>query len=311
MKVGIGVALERLLGLAFLVPAVLKALDMEGFAVQIAKYHVLSDHGTIRLAAWGTLALEALVGAMLLLPTTRRLASHGLALGMLAVFSGLIAYAWAFHGLTECGCFGGYLAMGPGASILKNVAMAAVSVGALALIRGGDPAGAPRNSLGWIAAIAGCLVVAGAAAGSRPASPPPPAVAAAPAEDAPRFARLVFDTGAETIDLGSGEYFVAFYSATCEHCMSTVPAANELASQPDLPPVVAVMMGTEEEIAAFRNSTQPDFPTVGLSDKLVFYDYQVGSAPPSFYYISDGKEVAQWANTPPTAEEMFSLVGGA
>lgn len=47
---------------------------------------------------------------------------------------------------------------------------------------------------------------------------------------------------------------------------------NDLSLIPDLPPVVALMLGDDETLEAFRDSTKPEFPA-SLVDVLDFFQF--------------------------------------
>jgi hypothetical protein len=86
--------------------------------------------------------------------------------GVTVVFTGLIIYAWIYKNLQDCGCFGKYLKMTPGWSVLKN----AVVLGLIALAwrdAGARKASATVSSAGFVrsALIAAISLVMMAGAG--------------------------------------------------------------------------------------------------------------------------------------------------
>ena len=110
----------RTLGAVFLLSAVLKTASFLDFAVQVSYYGILREPFWVQLLAVLLIGVEAMLGAGLLLLRALRRRLLILTLLLLVVFSALIAYAWAFRGIQNCGCFGKYLEMGPGTSLLKN-----------------------------------------------------------------------------------------------------------------------------------------------------------------------------------------------
>jgi len=302
--------LERLLGLIFIAGAALKAVDMDAFQLQIAQYHVIEQHGLIIAASWITLGIETALGILLILSWRLGGLTHAAVLGLLAVFTGLIAYAWRYHDLADCGCFGAFLQMTPGMSIGKNVAMMAMSGGAWYLgTKPTEPRGSGAFAKGLVAAV--CVVLVGGAAvyGAQQNGGGPAQQASAPSAEADAsrpFSQFNFTVNGETYDLGSGEYLVAFFSATCEHCMDEAPKLNEWTYFPELPPVLAIMMGNASEIEEFRIITGIEYPTVSVKP-LVFFDF-VDPAPPAFYYIDKGLAVTEWGDTAPGVDTVLETV---
>jgi hypothetical protein len=118
----------------FLASALLKAADLQATAGLVAATYSLSP-GAARLGVAALVMLElAVAGALAFrVPSERPVALAVLAL--LALFTA--DAAWMLHaGVANCGCFGTRFALGPGATMLKNVAlMGAVAV----LYRGAAP----------------------------------------------------------------------------------------------------------------------------------------------------------------------------
>lgn len=103
--------------------------------------------------------------------------------------------------------------------------------------------------------------------------------------------KFTVEADGEMYNLGEGEYLVAMLSATCEHCQASVPNLNEIAAS-DLPPLVGLMEGSEEQIQEFREMTMPLFPTQGVKT-LDFFQF-IDTAPPRLIYDRDGHVVQGW-----------------
>jgi len=298
--------LEIALGILFIVSAALKALDIYAFAVQVSAYNVVRDRMLVQVIAYAMIALEAALGAALLGGYRFKGLTHAATGALLVVFSGLIAYAWIFHGLADCGCFGAYIKMGPASSIAKNVVLLVVLAAAWwgtsrnALHTApteGEAAELPaaKSASGHIMAAIGLAVVGGAYALSdaqqtRNVTPPTTSTTESQQEAVQgRFANYVPELDGNQFPLATGEHLVAMLSASCEHCMEAVAVLNELVDFPDVPPVSALVMGNEEEINVFKATTGPMFAVQAI-DTLEFME-RIGSAPPRFYIIRDGAEV--------------------
>jgi len=282
---------EVLLGLVFLASALLKATDVNGFVVAIGYYGVVSDSWLRAASALGTLALETGLGTALILGMRPR----GLTLGVTAVillfFSLLIGYAWAFHGLSDCGCIGP-IKMGPGPSLLKNAALLGLCAVAWLGFRSGAAAATTWKAPVLKAAVA--VAMALGVSGYAYADLDEPGQSAA---EQPRpFAKFTFEADGVPYDLGKGEYVVAMLNMKCDHCKASVAALTELGHAPEPVQVVGLCDGTEETLEQFRMETLAEFPLhlIGATD---FYGFIV-NAPPRFFLVRDGREVQHWDEVP-------------
>jgi hypothetical protein len=314
-----GRAIEIALGLFFIGTAAMKALDVDAFAKVISAYNVVRDPDLVRAAAYGTLALETFLGACFLARWRLKGAVYGLAVAVTVVFSGLIAYAWRYHGLEDCGCFGEMITMGPAASILKNVILMCVLAGTWLLVRAQPaPVGEARRVAPRVATAAvATLLVGGLTAYSTVTSAPAEHIA--PTAQAPRdkpFAKFQFEYEGKAYNLGEGEYVVAFLSASCSHCRESVQYLNEYVIADGLPEFLALMqVDSPEVMEEFALETMPLFPTQAIDD-LVFMDFlRELSHPPRLSYVSEGREELHWAweegTPPPTPEELRTAIGPA
>ena len=48
---------------------------------------------------------------------------------------------------------------------------------------------------------------------------------------------------------------IAIFGADCDHCKASATEMSEFAYVPDLPPVVSLILGDDQEIEAFRAET--------------------------------------------------------
>ena len=290
---------EVVVGLVFLAGAALKAADVNRFTIQIAYYGVLAKPGYLSAAAITTLAVETALGSALVLRCRFKGLTFAAVLALLALFTGLIAYAWAFHNLKDCGCFG-RIEMSPGISIAKNIVLATLCILAwVGPIRGTLQASRPGLFFLRIAACVAlaCAVVLYSMLNLQPVK----------ADERP-FAPYVFDVDGTHFDLGQGEYFVAILSMTCPHCMASVEHINDLADTPGFLPVVALCYeekpGTLDD---FRMAAGPEFPLYSIGDQVRLFANLVGEGkdPPHFIYVRDGKRVKDWYEDVPSAQEVL------
>lgn len=301
---------EILIGAFFLVSAGVKAIDMGQFAVQVSAYNVVKDPTLVRASAYFAVVLETVLGAALLAGIRWGGLTHLVSAGMIAVYSGLIFYAWQYHGLEDCGCLGAWITMGPVESLAKNLILVVaiafswwgtrgLSASAAPAPAAGDeptalPKSSERSTLPKAVAMFGVVLVVFLGALDMARNRPDESTLVTTGEkDIERpFAQFVFTADGVDYDLGEGEYLVAMLNATCSHCKASVPALNELFETEGMPEMVALMMGTEAEYAAFQAETVPLF-SGQLIEMLTFMEH-IGTAPPRLIHIRDGAVIQYW-----------------
>ena len=295
----LGALFERIVGALFIFSATVKVIDLPTFELQIRYYNVLTEPGSIAAAALAVVVIESLLGVALLAGLRLRGITLGATAALLLGFTGLVVYGWAFQGLEECGCFGGFIEMTPGVTITKNVIMLLMLglTWKLSSAGGADASAHGHAALRAALGVCGAVVVfsaaayggAGASGGEQP------------------FADLTYHDGLDDVSLAEGEHLAVFYGATCDHCMATVPALNELAVTENAPPIVAFMLGEPGEIEEFELITQPLFPLAAMD--IVEFSRFVGRAPPRFVLVRDGEAIAHWDDAAPTLEAIEELMG--
>jgi hypothetical protein len=134
-----------------------------------------------------------------------------------------------------------------------------------------------------IAALSVTLVALSVAFGANASffNPPPP--------EAPKFAHFKFEFEGLPYDLGQGDYVVCMLSSDCEHCQGAVEILNEIALVPDLPQIVGLVLGDDEQLEQFRLLTEPLFPTTCV-EPFAFFTL-IKKVPPSFYIARDGHAI--------------------
>ncbi len=312
---------ELVIGLFFVVGAVPKAADINRFSVQMSAYHVITDKAYLPWFALATLFAEMSLGVALLLGLRLKGVTVLCLQLMLAVFTGLILYAWLVHGLEDCGCFP-LIKMTPPVSIAKNVALFALGcVVWRVLVRKPKTDDLERELSGettektasWRGpALRFVLAFAAAAAAVGYAALRVEHIAtAAPAGTAKGekagidFSQFVFVTDMGSFDLGKGTYLVPILSMTCEECMGKVPLLNDLMSQPGLPPMVALCYEDKPgDLDDFRGKTQPMFPLHALGDQPLLYFNLRGEDPFRLTLVRDGHVLAHWDGKVPPAQEV-------
>lgn len=316
---------EIAMGLFFVFAALLKVQNPQLFVIQIHEYQVITNKDLLGPLALFFLTLEMTLGLCMLAGLRLRGLVPALVAGLLVFFTGLIAYAWAFHGLKDCGCLG-EVPMGPGASILKNIGL--MMAGAFAwwvLLRAPAAEIRPWDKL-ILCLGTGIMTLSVAYLDlyQKPADEPEPkpadataTVAESPAEppageaaDRP-YAQFQIDNGlGETYDLGKGLYLVASLSATCDHCMASVPTLNEYVMREDvLPPLVGICYEPEAgSLAEFQGVTSAAFPLHSLGDDFIAFVKFMDQEPPRLAIVRDGAALRTWDVDMPPVDEVIAAV---
>lgn len=315
---------EFTLGLVFVLAALLKASDINLFAIQIYGYGLIPEDGKWLLGPLAVFAVgaEMFLGAALMLGLRLAMVTLLAAQAMIVVLSGFIVYGWVFHDLSDCGCFGGFIKMGPVSTLLKNVVLLAIGgVAWIGLLQRGLGSYAPRQAglkagvslfataiaLGWSVAkldsVAPEALPAVAETEASAEGAPPPAAPRGP------YAAFTVESEYGTFHLGEGEHLVALLSMTCDHCMEVVPELNAFVYMPELPPLVA--LGLEQnpgEQELFENITFPEFPIHSLGDRPMLFFSLIGREPPRLVYVVDGMSALHWDGNPPDPVTLLDAI---
>ncbi|MFP4501011.1 MAG: MauE/DoxX family redox-associated membrane protein [Candidatus Hydrogenedentota bacterium] len=308
--------LEVLVGAFFLLAAFLKLQNPQLFSIQIHEYQVFADKDLLAPAALFFLTLEMVLGFAMLVGLRPRAWVLGLVQVLLVAFTGLIAYAWLTHGIEDCGCMG-EVKMSPAVSIAKNLVLmvlVAWSWTGFALRERPDGDGVLDKAVATL--VVGLVTVAasypdlyragedqradrtGITEETAPDADADTHAVAPASETAERpFARFSVTTQDGTVhDLASGRYLVAMLSATCDHCMASVPTLNEYGLwEGELPPVVSLNYEPSSgDLEAFRMQANAQFPMHSLGDDFILFSRYIGREPPRLHLVEDGRSLYFW-----------------
>ena len=298
---------EIVVGLFFLVGAAAKAYDMDSFGEVLSSYGVVKDPALVRSTAYSVVCVETLLGALLLSAIRLKGLSHAVTAMLTIAFSGLIFYAWRWQGLTDCGCVGTWIVLDPPQSLAKNI----VLLGFLAVAwhgtrsTGGTDASMRTQSAGprYLAVASIVTIVCLLALGSGGTD----MVATEDVDPDRPLAKFAFEADGQEFNLAEGEYLVAMLNATCGHCQDSVEALNGFLESSDLPEMVGLIDGTDQEIDDFRLFHSPLFPLnkVALIDLMEFMN-----TPPALIYARGGVPIKTWSwkDDVPAKEEILDFV---
>lgn len=323
-----------LIGGIFLGTAILKSLDPEAFATQIASFSIITDPGLVRFIAWGLIGIEAVLGTFLLLRLALSRLTLPLTAALLLFFSILLGWAWMFRDLQDCGCLGKYLSLTPAQALVKNMLLLSLTIHAWSgsvRARHGEAGTALGDSLLTrdLPAVhgrcwkTGCAVLCPLAVLIVTLVQAPQEWAAGASvriNDQARartesdfnslkneFSHYSLTWNGNILNLAEGTYLVAMLSDSCSQCGGHVAELNALAHDPQMPQVVGLILGEEDTDRAFRDQYRPQFPTTALP-VLEFLNL-IGKAPPRFILVREGRQIQFWDEEFPQRELLLERLG--
>lgn len=281
------IALKVLLGLVFIVSAVLKIIDMDKFEIYVYSYHFFSLNFSF-LVARAAIIVELVLGIGLVSNVLHKLMWWG-SMAMLVGYTLLLLYALILGRTDNCHCFGDFLQFDPKQSIFKNI----VLMGLFLLIYKAKEWN-PRFR--WVGLCAVALASSFAVFAISPPDNFTPAYDSEHNLQTELFADLLHDAPLDSLNLTDGKQVVCFFSTGCEYCQMAAQKLSLMQQYYGFPAenIAYVFMGNEEGIAKFYEKSQSahyrdvlyadapkllqtingSFPTiVFLNDGAVVYEY--------------------------------------
>ncbi len=286
-----------ILGLVFIVSAVLKFFSLDEFGLYIYSFEFMS-YDLASLAARVLIIFEFLLGVFILTFTYVKLINITTLVTILA-FSGFLLWRIIVGDSNSCHCFGAYIDMNPTESLIKN----AIILVLLFLGWKVSQRHIHKLILALIVFVIPIIVFA--------IWPPD------------FFYRIVRPSETELVEekfypqiqednLANGRKFICFYSPYCEHCKNACSKASLIISRNSVPleNVHAYIMGYEEQ----RVDVEDFFETYGhglslsysFLDPYFFIDITSGHLP-IFALIEDGKLVKEYDYLSLNEEEVISF----
>jgi thiol-disulfide isomerase/thioredoxin len=237
-------ALKVLLGLVFVVSAVLKLFDMDKFEIYIYSYHFFSLNASFMVARL-TIILELVLGIGLISHCLHKLMWWG-SIAMLAGYSLLLIYAMYLGRTDSCHCFGDFLQLDPKQSLIKNAVLMLLFLPIYRM----ESWKAPFR---WLIL---CLTVMVSTIAVFVISPPDNLTSNADPEQnlqVELFDAMLDDAPLDSLSLHEGKQVVCFFSTSCDYCQM---AARKLSLMQQFygflkESITYLFMGNEESIAKF------------------------------------------------------------
>ena len=280
-------ALKVLLGLVFIVSAVLKILDMDKFEIYIYSYHFFSLNFSF-LVARLAIILELVLGIGLVSHTLHKLYWWG-SMAMLGGYTLLLIYALTLGRTDSCHCFGDFLQLDPKQSLIKN----GVFMLLFLLIYRMESWKTPFR---WLLL---CLTVMISAIAVFVISPPDNLTSNSDPEQnlqTELFYEMLDDAPLEALNLREGKQVVCFFSTGCEVCQMAAHKLSLMQQFYGFPPenVTYLFMGNEEGIAKFYEESESVLYRNVLFPDVTLLLKAVNGNLPTIVFLEDGAVVHEY-----------------
>ena len=236
--------LKVLLGLVFIVSAILKVVDMDRFEMYVYSYHFFSLNASFIVARLAII-LELVLGIGLVSHTLHKMYWWG-SMAMLGGYTLLLIYALTLGRTESCHCFGDFLQLDPKQSLIKNGALMLLFLLIFKMESWKTP-------VRWLIL---CLTVMASTIAVFVISPPDNLTSNSDPEQ--NLQVELFDEMLDTVPLDSlhlreGKQVVCFFSTSCEYCQLAARKLSLMQQFYGFPKesITYLFMGNEESIAKF------------------------------------------------------------
>lgn len=278
-------ALKVLLGLVFIVSAVLKVFDMDRFEIYVYSYHFFSLNFSFFVAR-AAIILELVLGIGLLSQTMHKLYWWG-SVAMLGGYSLLLIYALTLGRTDSCHCFGDYLQLDPKQSLIKNGVLLVLFL----LIYKME---SWRTPFRWLILI---IAIMASSIGVFVASPPDNLAKTDPAHNLQieLFDEMLDEAPLDSLHLDEGKQIVCFFSAGCEYCQTAARKLSLMQQFHGFPPerITYVFMGNGESVAKFYELSESEHYRDVLYEDVSLLLHAVDGNLPTIVFMENGEVVKE------------------
>lgn len=241
-------ALKVLLGLVFIVSAVLKVFDMDRFEIYVYSYHFFNLNFSFFVAR-AAIIVELVLGIGLLSQTMHKLYWWG-SVAMLGGYSLLLIYALTLGRTDSCHCFGDFLQLDPKQSLIKNGVLLVLFL----LIYKMD---SWRTPFRWLMLI---IAIMASSIGVFVASPPDNMANTDPAHNLQieLFEEMLDEAPLDSLHLDEGKQIVCFFSTSCDYCQMAARKLSLMQQFHGFPEenITYLFLGNEEGIEDFYEQSE-------------------------------------------------------
>lgn len=280
-------ALRVLLGLMFIVSAILKVVDMDKFEIYIYSYHFLSLNVSSIIARLAII-LELVLGIGLISHTLHKVYWWGSML-MLLGYTFLLIYAIHLGRTDSCHCFGDYMQLNPKQSLIKNGVLIVLLLSIYKMESRETP-------FRWLILV---LAIMASSIGVFVASPPDNLTTASdPGQSlqANLFEDMLDDAPLDSLHLREGKQVVCFFSTGCEYCQMAAHKLSLMRQFYGFPPenITCLFMGNEEGVARFYEQSESEPYHDVLYPDVTRLLKAVNGNLPTIVFMEDGRVVHEY-----------------
>ena len=238
-----------LLGLVFIVSAVLKVVDMDRFEIYVYSYHFFSLNFSFIVARLAII-LELVLGIGLVSHTLHKMYWWG-SMAMLGGYTLLLIYALTLGRTDSCHCFGDFLQLDPKQSLIKNGVLMLLFL----LIYRMESWKTPFR---WLIL---CLTVVASTIAVFVISPPDNLTSNSDPEknlQSELFNEMLDDAPLDALNLREGKQVICFFSMSCEYCQMAAHKISLMQQFYGFPKenITYLFIGNEEGIAGFYKQSE-------------------------------------------------------
>lgn len=294
-------ALKVLLGLVFIVSAVLKVVDMDRFEIYVYSYHFFSLNFSF-LAARATIILELVLGIGLISNSLHKLYWWG-SMAMLLSYTLLLIYALAIGRSDSCHCFGDYFQLNPKQSLLKNVFLILLF---LLIYRMKER----ETPFRWLLL---CLAIMVSTIGVFVVSPPDNYTQNYNSDQnlqVELFDEALNEAPLDALNLREGKKVICFFSTGCEYCQIAAQKLSLMQQFYGFPPenIFFVFMGTEKGVAEFYEKSESVTYSYLLYDDVVKLLKINNGNFPTIVFMDNGEVVHEYGFRNMREEEIKAFL---
>ena len=295
--------LKVLLGLVFIVSAVLKLIDMDSFEIYIYSYHFFSLNASFIVARLAII-LELVLGIGLASHTLHKMYWWG-SMAMLGGYTLLLIYALTLGRTDSCHCFGDFLQLDPKQSLIKN----AVLMLFFLLIYKMESWKTPFR---WLILI---LAVMASSIAVFVISPPDNLTSNADPEQnlqVELFDAMLDDAPLDSLNLHMGKQVICFFSTSCDYCQMAAHKLSLMQQYYGFPKenITYLFMGNEEGVASFYEQSESAWYRDMLYPDVARLLKAINGNFPVIVFLEDGEVVHEYGFRNMNEAEIKAYMGG-
>lgn len=280
-------ALKVLLGLVFIISAVLKVFDLDRFEIYVYSYQIFSLNFSL-LVARVAIIIELVLGICLIANVLHRLIWWG-SMVMLGIYTLLLLYALYIGRTDSCHCFGDFLQLDPKQSLIKNTVLMLLFLLLYKMESWNTPFRWLILSLAVMASSIGVFV----------ASPPDNYTSNFLPEhnlQVELFNEMLDEAPLASLSLREGKQIVCFFSTGCDYCQMAARKLSLMQQFYGFPEdrITYLFIGNEEGIIKFYVQSESAQYRDVLHPDVVRLLKTVNGNLPTIVFMENGEVVYEY-----------------